>query len=80
LRLHSYTYPTCGLELIMPKRLASPLLALAALAAVVCLSGCYERVVSARGLGAERIQTEEPYQQDSTVDRWFYGEKEEKPR
>ncbi|MGD9690652.1 MAG: hypothetical protein AB7K52_13290 [Phycisphaerales bacterium] len=36
--------------------------------------GCYERVVGARGLGSDRIETQEPYQQDTEFDRWFYGE------
>jgi hypothetical protein len=48
-------------------------------AGTFCLTGCYERVVSAKGLGAERIETQERYQQDTKVDRWFYGN-EQKPR
>lgn len=65
----------------MSKRLPTTLLTLAALAATAAsLTGCYERVVSAKGLGAERIETQQPYQQDTEVDRWWYGTKEDRPR
>ena len=37
--------------------------------------GCYSRVVDARGPGADRYTVEEPYQQDSRLDDWFYGER-----
>lgn len=52
-------------------------LAAAALAAGVLTAagGCYQRVVSARGPGADRYNIEEPYQQDTKLDRWFYGER-----
>lgn len=47
--------------------------ALVTLAAMLSLGGCYERVVGAKGLGSDRIKTEEPYQQDTELDRWIYG-------
>jgi hypothetical protein len=52
------------------------LLAATAAAAVTAAfaAGCYERVVSARGLGAERIETQEPYQESGQLDRWIFGE------
>ncbi len=45
-------------------------------AAVVALAagGCYTRVVGARGPGADQYNISEPYQQDTRLDRWFYGE------
>ncbi len=30
-------------------------------------------VISAKGLGSDRIETQQPYQEDSEVDRWLYG-------
>ena len=38
------------------------------------LSGCYERVVSARGFGSERIAVEEPYQESGEIDKWIFGD------
>jgi len=38
------------------------------------LSGCYERVVSARGIGAARYTIEEPYQESGQLDRWIFGD------
>lgn len=50
-------------------------LGLAALSSLVLpAAGCYERVVGARGLGAERIETQEPYQESGQLDRWIFGE------
>jgi len=51
---------------------AVPVVLLAAIA--MLLGGCYERVVSARGFGSERIQIEEPYQESGQLDRWIFGE------
>ncbi len=49
-------------------------------AGVVCiafvgaLTGCYERVVNARGLGADQYSVSEPYQEsDSRIDKWLFG-------
>jgi len=44
------------------------------LGGLALLPGCYRRVVDARGPGADRYNVEEPYQQDSRLDAWFYGE------
>jgi hypothetical protein len=43
-------------------------------AGLIGLAGCYERVVGARGLGADQYTVSEPYQSDSAVDRWLFGE------
>lgn len=50
---------------------SAALLALAV--AALGLAGCYERVVSAHGLGSDRIQTEQPYQESGEIDRWIFG-------
>jgi len=39
----------------------------------ICLGGCYERVVGARGLGADQYTVSEPYQENSKVDDWLFG-------
>ncbi|MBL8757258.1 MAG: hypothetical protein JNK35_02370 [Phycisphaerae bacterium] len=59
-----------------PRRRSSTSLALGLVAAAALLpaAGCYERVVGARGLGAERIETQEPYQESGQLDRWIFGE------
>lgn len=47
---------------------------LAALAtSVIGLTGCYERVVRAKGLGADRYNVSEPYQESGQVDEWLFG-------
>lgn len=43
--------------------------------AAMALAGCYERVVSARGFGADQYQVSEPYQENSKVDDWVFGER-----
>lgn len=45
-----------------------------AASALLAAQGCYERVVGARGLGSERIETQEPYQESGQLDRWIFGE------
>jgi hypothetical protein len=37
-------------------------------------AGCYERVVGAKGLGADQYGVQEPYQEQSAVDRWIWGD------
>lgn len=57
---------------------SSVVLGLALSAGVVaCLSagGCYKRVVAARGLGAGAYDVSEPYQENSKVDDWVFGER-----
>lgn len=46
----------------------------ALLLAALALTGCYERVVRARGPGAERVRVQDPYQQNYEVDQWLFGE------
>lgn len=48
-----------------------------ALTPLVC-SGCYRRVIRASGPGATSIEVSEPYQEQSALDRWIYGEDERK--
>lgn len=48
-----------------------------ALLALGTLQGCYERVVSARGLGADNYDISDPYQENSKVDDWLFGERPE---
>lgn len=47
---------------------------LAALTALSAGAGCTERVVAARGFGADRVTIEEPYQESGQIDRWIFGE------
>ncbi len=46
---------------------------LATAAALTGLSGCYERVVGAKGFGADQYNVAEPYQESGTVDEWIFG-------
>ncbi|MGH7130473.1 MAG: hypothetical protein ACREJO_00800 [Phycisphaerales bacterium] len=50
---------------------------LAAIAA--CTAGCYERVVGASGMGAQSVETEEPYATGYRVDNVLMG-KQNTPR
>jgi hypothetical protein len=52
--------------------------AVLALGCVACLllGGCYERVIRARGPGAERIGVSEPYQENYPIDDWLFGKPE----
>lgn len=47
----------------------------AGLVACVSAGGCYKRVVAARGLGAGAYDVSEPYQENSKVDDWVFGER-----
>lgn len=33
------------------------------------LTGCYHRVISARGIGAETVETKKPYRSETALDR-----------
>ncbi len=48
---------------------------LLALGALMVLPGCYRRVVSAKGFGADQYQVSESYQENSKVDDWIFGER-----
>lgn len=65
----------------MAPRLA-PGLALCALALAAALAapGCYRKVISARGLGTEAVELEEPYQSNTWIDRQLFGDLEPAPR
>jgi hypothetical protein len=56
-------------------RLALAGLSLVLLALVATLQGCYERVVSVRGLGGSTYNVSEPYQENSKLDDWVFGER-----
>jgi hypothetical protein len=56
------------------RTVARTLLGLTVLLALGALGGCYERVVSARGIGATRYTIEEPYQESGQLDRWIFGD------
>ncbi len=43
------------------------------LAVVAGLSGCYQRTVSARGIGASSYEISEPYQESGQLDEWIFG-------
>lgn len=43
--------------------------------AVLVEQGCYRRVVGARGLGASNYEISQPYQENSRMDDWVFGEK-----
>jgi hypothetical protein len=42
--------------------------------AALLQQGCYRRVVGVRGLGGSTYDVSEPYQQNSKVDDWLFGE------
>jgi hypothetical protein len=50
------------------------LLAAACLGGVLAGGCTYSRVVDARGLGADKVQVEEPYQESGDLDRWIFGD------
>lgn len=49
------------------------------LAALSAASGCYSRVVSAKGFGADQYQVSEPYQENSQIDDWMFGDRPQHP-
>lgn len=55
-------------------------LSLAALGGVMlgAAGGCYERVINAKGLGADQYQVSEPYQENSKLDDWIFGPQQPK--
>jgi len=59
--------------LVLPAALA------ALVAAVLVQQGCYRRVVGARGLGASNYEISEPYQENSALDDWIFGERNTTP-
>ncbi len=50
------------------------------LVALCTIPGCYERTVSARGLGADNYDISDPYQENSKVDDWIFGPPEHTQR
>lgn len=49
------------------------LLAAGVTAAATFCSGCYQRVVRAKGLGADNYNVSEPYQESGKIDEWLFG-------
>lgn len=54
--------------------------AAAVLVVIGASAGCYSHVVGARGVGADTVQIEEPYQQDTKLDEMVYGPRPSKGR
>jgi hypothetical protein len=54
------------------------LLACAGVGVTAMMSGCYERVVSAHGFGADQYNVSERYQTSNGLDDWLFG-KQPKP-
>jgi hypothetical protein len=50
------------------------------LVALCATQGCYKRTISARGMGADQYDLSEPYQENSKVDDWIFGEREDNQR
>lgn len=64
-----------------PFRLAlTSVLGGAMLASVLASSGCYQRVTSARGFGADSVEVSESYQESSRLDDWIFGKDETKSK
>jgi hypothetical protein len=42
-------------------------------ACAISTAGCYERVIGAKGLGAENYNVSEPYQESGKLDEWIFG-------
>ena len=55
-------------------RLALSLLTIALVLAAGSQQACYHRVVGVRGLGGGNVEVSEPYQQNSKIDDWVFGE------
>lgn len=36
-------------------------------------TGCYHRVIGAKGLGADNYNISEPYQESGQLDEWIFG-------
>lgn len=62
---------------ISPSNRLSSRLAIASLAVavvgVLILGGCYQRVVRAKGFGADQVTVSEPYQESGKLDEWIFG-------
>ena len=44
-----------------------------ALLSSLLLAGCYQRVVRAKGFGADQYNVAEPYQESGKLDEWVFG-------
>jgi hypothetical protein len=50
-------------------------LALVMVTSALFSQGCYERVVRTRGFGADQYNVAEPYQENSKMDDWIFGQR-----
>lgn len=46
---------------------------LAGAVCVGCISGCYERVIKAKGFGADQMSVQKPYASDTVLDNALMG-------
>jgi len=53
------------------RRIELALAAIAIGAAALAATGCYERVVSSRGIGTSRKAVQKPYRSDTALDRAY---------
>jgi hypothetical protein len=60
------------------RRVLARVMVLAGLGACAAAGGCYERVVGVRGAAADQYDVSEPYQENSAVDNWIFGEPQER--
>ncbi len=56
------------------QRLSFAGLTLALALVAITQQGCYRRVTNVRGLGGSNYEVSEPYQQNSKIDDWVFGE------
>jgi hypothetical protein len=56
-------------------RIVMAMLTLALLLVAASQQACYQRVVGVRGLGGSTYDVSEPYQQNSKIDDWVFGER-----
>jgi hypothetical protein len=45
--------------------------------AACAMPGCYTRTVEAKGLGADSYDVSDPYQENSALDDWIFGERQD---
>jgi hypothetical protein len=62
---------------VSQKSIRSLALSTIALFALAALQGCYEQVVRADGLGADTHEVAKPYQENSKLDDWIFGERQD---
>ena len=74
---HETTPPAAHARPSQPVRrssLPAALCVLGVLTGAALSGGCYRRVIYAHGLGSENVQVEQPYQQNTQMDNWIFGD------